>query len=179
MRINCARINTFTLWVLSAITVLLKLQWHNLNLFFKVCGLVRGRRVVCLFFFWSWERHVLWYATTCKQPFRKGWLQSQFAGYEDTEESGWEDGGGASLKLLWVLKFCFEPRRPKLIKLGSLSKSQMDRYLTDVMKFSFWSEASTGECFTLEEMESLIQGGGPRRARSPSGSFILTTLPIQ
>lgn len=178
MRIKCARINTFTLRVLSAITVLLKLQWHNLNIFFKVCGLVRGRRV--LFFFFGLEKGTCYdMLTICKQPFRKGWLQSQFAGYEDTEESGWEDGGGASLKLLWVLKFCFEPRRPKLIKLGSLSKSQMDRYLTDVMKFSFWSEASTGECFTLEEMESLIRGGGPRRARSPSGSFILTTLPIQ
>lgn len=34
-------------------------------------------------------------------------------------------------------QFCFEPRRPELIKLGSLNKSQMDQYLTDRMKFSF------------------------------------------
>lgn len=41
-------------------------------------------------------------------------------------------------------QFRFEPRRPEVIKLGSLNKPQMNQYLTHRIKFSFWSETSTG-----------------------------------
>lgn len=75
-----------------------------------------------------------------------------------------ESVGGSSES---TAQFCFEHRRPKLIKLGSLNKSQMDQYLTYRIKFSFLSEVSTAEWFTSEKLESsLTQGGSPRRARS-------------
>lgn len=76
---------------------------------------------------------------------------------------------------------CYEPRRPKLIKLGSLNKSQMDQYLPGWIIFSFCSEASIGICFTVKELEnSLIQRGNSRHARSVSQlNFNYTTQSIR
>lgn len=87
--------------------------------------------------FWLWEIKMLWYTGICKKPFREGYCKLHLLGTRSQKNQG----GSMKEQSAWgsesAAQVCYEPRRPKLIKLESLNKSQRINIFQIELKFHF------------------------------------------